>query len=271
MQFEAIFRFYEELNDFLPAEKRKQAFTYQFSGNPSVKDAIESTGVPHTEVDLIIVSRGAAAGTTVDFSYQLQPNDRVAVYPVFESFDLASSSSLRTEPLREVKFVLDVHLGKLSRILRILGFDSWYENKQDDAQIARRAVAERRIVLTRDLGLLKRSIVQRGYWLRSQEPEEQAVAVIRRFDLQRMVKPLTRCPRCNDLLEPAPSDMVSAQIPPRSRGHATRFARCNSCGQLYWRGSHAPMIDAMIERILTRAGNSSHLPHPPESSSEHES
>jgi len=258
MQFEAIFRFYEELNDFLPRQKRKRAFTYRFFGTPSVKDAIEATGVPHTEVDLIIVSRGSDAGTPVDFSYRLNPDDRVAVYPVFESFDLGSTSPLRDEPLREIRFVLDVHLGKLARTLRFLGFDSWYDNRQDDAQIARRSVAERRIVLTRDLGLLKRSIVQRGYWLRSQDSEEQAADVIRRFDLHRMVKPLTRCPECNELLEPIPADLVSTQIPPRSREHAGRVARCSSCGRLYWRGSHVPKIDAMIDRILTRAGENPH-------------
>ncbi|WP_455382873.1 Mut7-C RNAse domain-containing protein, partial [Salinispira pacifica] len=211
---QATFRFYEELNDFLPEERRKREITYRFHGHPAVKDSIEALGVPHTEVDLIIVTGAAGEGVSVDFAYQLAPGDRVAVYPVFEGFDLAGTSRLRPEPLREIRFVLDVHLGKLARILRLLGFDSFYRNHQDDAQIAFRAAREHRIVLTRDQGLLKRSIVSHGYWLRSQDPEEQAVEVIRRFDLARLVKPLTRCPVCNEELEPVARETVYHLVPP---------------------------------------------------------
>lgn len=253
---EATFRFYEELNDFLPEEKRRRDSSYRFRGHPSVKDSIEAIGVPHTEVDLIVVSGEKGDGLTVDFSYQLLPGDRVAVYPVFESFDLAGTSPLRPEPLREVRFILDVHLGKLARILRLLGFDCWYRNRQDDVQIALRSAREHRIVLTRDQGLLKRSIVTHGYWLRSQEPEQQAVEVARRFDLVRLLRPLTRCPVCNEPLEPATRESVYNQVPERSRDYQTRFARCPACGKVYWHGSHTGRIDAMIDRILARVTES---------------
>ena len=119
----ARFRFYEELNDFLPREKRKVSFDYHFEGNPGIKDVIEALGVPHAEVDMLLVN-----GQSVDFEYQLQDGDRVAVYPVFESMDISAVSKVRQVPLREPKFVLDVHLGKLAKRLRLLGFDTLYRN-----------------------------------------------------------------------------------------------------------------------------------------------
>src|SRR5688572_2235611 len=144
------FRFYEELNDFLPRERRKRSFEHAFDGTPSVKDRIESLGVPHTEVDLILVD-----GEPVDFAHRLRGGERVAVYPMFERFDVAGLTRVRAEPLRDPKFVLDVHLGRLAAFLRVLGFDCVYFNDLHDDEIVRIARAERRIVLTRDIGLLK--------------------------------------------------------------------------------------------------------------------
>ena len=128
----AEFRFYEELSDLLPPERQKQSFVYAFSGKPSVKHAIETIGVPHTEVDVVLVN-----GSSVGFDCSLNDGDRVAVYPTFECFDISSVTCLRPQPLRRTRFVLDVHLGKLARHLRMLGFDSLYRNDYDDDQIIR--------------------------------------------------------------------------------------------------------------------------------------
>ncbi len=146
----AKFRFYEELNDFLPAEKKKIEFIYNFSGNPAIKDAIEAVGVPHTEVDVILVN-----GQSVEFSYQLQDDDVVSVYPTFESFDVSKVTHLRNKPLREIKFIVDVHLGKLARYLRMLGFDTLYKNNYSTTEILKIAKAQKRIILTRSVALLK--------------------------------------------------------------------------------------------------------------------
>ena len=132
----ASFRFYEELNDFLPRENRKRAFDYAFNGTPAVKDAIEAIGVPHTEVDLILVD-----GVSVGFAHLLQGGERVAVYPTFERLDISPLNRLRPQPLREPRFILDVHLGKLARYLRLAGFDAAYGDEADDAAIAARAAA----------------------------------------------------------------------------------------------------------------------------------
>src|SRR5262249_47787352 len=156
------FRFYEELNDFLPLEKKKNSFLYSFSETASIKDIIESLGVPHTEVDLIVVN-----GESVDFSRQLTQGDHVSIYPVFEAFDISPIIKLRPAPLRNTRFILDVHLGKLARYLRLLGFDTFYETHCDDAQIISIAKNEHRIILTRDVGILKNKQVTHGHWMRA--------------------------------------------------------------------------------------------------------
>jgi hypothetical protein len=141
----AEFRFYEELNDFLRPEQRKQTLTYRFNGNPGIKDPIEVFGVPHTEVDLIVVN-----GESVGFGYRLKDADRIAVYPVFEGFDISPIVRLREAPLRHTAFVVDVNLGKLARLLRLFGFDTLFANSFDDREIAAISVEQQRIILTRD-------------------------------------------------------------------------------------------------------------------------
>ena len=84
----AWFRFYEELNDFLPAARRKQTFRHRLNRRASIKDVIESLGVPHTEVELIL-----ANGRSVDFSYIVGDGDRISVYPVFEACLLYTSDA----------------------------------------------------------------------------------------------------------------------------------------------------------------------------------
>ncbi len=105
------FRFYEELNDYLPPEQRKRTIAREITGTPSVKDAIESLGVPHTEIDLILVD-----GRSVRFDRRLRGGERIAVYPEFERFDISPLHRLRPKPLREPRFVADVHLGTLARL-----------------------------------------------------------------------------------------------------------------------------------------------------------
>ncbi len=173
MQKKAQFLFYEELNYFLPAEKSKLNFTYNFMGSPSVKDAVEAIGVPHTEIDLILVN-----GKSVSFSYHITEGDDISVYPVFESMDIVEVTRLREKPLRVAKFVLDVHLGRLAKNLRMLGFDTLYSNNYSDSEIANISTAENRIILTRDTGLLKNKKVTHGYWIRSQYPKEQLKEVM---------------------------------------------------------------------------------------------
>ncbi len=176
----AFFRFYAELNDFLPSDRRQIDFVHYFENRVAIKDMIESLGVPHTEVELILVGN-----EPVDFSYIVMDGDRISVYPVFEALDVTSNVRLRPRPLREIRFVLDKNLGKLARYLRLLGFDALYRNDYDDETLVQLSLNEGRILLTRGRGLLKRKQITHGYCLRSTNPEQQLIEVIRRFDLSK--------------------------------------------------------------------------------------
>jgi len=158
---QAIFRFHAELNDFLPPSKRQVSFAHLFKAHPSIKDTIEALGVPHTEVDLILVN-----GESVDFSYILQDGDRICVYPVSESSHITPTIGVRPKPLLVPRFVLDIHLGKLATSLRMLGFDTLYRNDYADEELAHISSTQERILLTRDRGVLMRSIVTYGYYVR---------------------------------------------------------------------------------------------------------
>lgn len=241
----AVFRFYGELNDFLPPKHRQSDIEYNFQNTPAIKDAIEALGVPHTEVDLIVVN-----GQSVGFSYRLRDGDRVAVYPVFESLDISPIVQLREKPLRNIAFVADVHLGKLARLLRLLGFDTLHSNEYDDHELVAIAASEGRIVLTRDRDLLKHNAVTHGYWLRSTDPVEQAREVVRRFNLETLIDPFRRCLVCNGLLEPVEKREVLTQVPPRVAVEHDEFFRCISCQKLYWRGTHYPKLKKHIAAIV---------------------
>jgi len=232
-EYTAEFRFYEELNDFLPPEQRKRTVYYRFNGHPGIKDPIEVFGVPHTEVDLIIVN-----GQSVGFDYQLQADDRVAVYPVFESLDIGSLTRLREKPLRNPRFILDVNLGKLAKRMRLLGFDSLYRNDYRDAEVVNIAVNERRIVLTRDRRLLFAKHISHGYWVRAVDVDSQVDEVLNRFDLHGSIHPFSRCLVCNGVLAPVAKTEIQDRLEPKTRLYYEVFYQCTDCRRIYWDGSH---------------------------------
>lgn len=242
----ALFRFYEELNDFLPEYYRKHRFQYRFDGNPGVKDAIEAIGVPHSEVDLVIVD-----GESVDFRYRLQDGDDVAVYPVFESLDISPIVRLRPKALRVTRFVLDVHLGKLARRLRMLGFDCLYRNDYEDMQIVAISARERRIILTRDRPLLFHGMVTHGYWVRSTDPKQQLREIVERFDLAGTIAAFSRCPACNGILECVAKADIEHRLLPKTKRHFDDFKRCRECGKIYWRGSHYERLLSNISKLIS--------------------
>lgn len=245
----ARFRFYEELNDFLPHARRKISFDHHFEGNPGIKDVIEALGAPHAEVDMILVN-----GQSVDFEYRLQDGDRVAVYPVFESMDISAVSKVRQAPLRDIKFVLDVHLGKLAKQLRILGFDALYRNDLQDNEIVEIAQKEKRIILTRDIGLLKNKKVTHGYWLRSQQPKRQLREIVSRFDLKNLIQPFTRCLECNGSIRPVEKEAVLRRLAPNTRKYYQDFYQCVECGKIYWEGSHYQKMVSFLENFENISG-----------------
>jgi uncharacterized protein with PIN domain len=182
----------------------------------------------------------------------LAEGDRVVAYPVFEAFDVASVSRVRPEPLRTARFVVDTHLGRLAAFLRLAGFDALYRNDASDADLAALSAGEHRILLTRDEGLLKRRAVTHGSFVHATEPAEQLAEVVARFQLARLVKPFTRCMRCNGPLAPVAKDAVANRVPPRSFSHFDRFLQCAGCGRVYWEGSHFARLSRLLEAVRER-------------------
>lgn len=248
ISYEVEMRFYAELNDFLPPERRQRAFAYRFHGHPSVKDAIEAIGVPHTEVDVILVD-----DRSVDFARLLHGGERIAVYPVFERYDVSPVTRLRPEPLRVTRFVADVHLGSLARNLRLLGFDTAWERDIDDEKIVELAREEKRIILTRDKGILKNSRVTHGYWLRNTDSLRQLEEVIRAIDLAGDIEPYTRCMECNGNLQPVKRSEVARAVPLQVYLVYRDFKQCTSCKRIYWKGSHLKRLDKIVARARNAA------------------
>jgi uncharacterized protein with PIN domain len=238
------FRFYEELNDFLPEVKRKIRFTYNYIDRASVKDVIESFGVPHTEVDMILVN-----GNSVGFDYLITDSDDISVYPLFEALDISNVQHLRSKSLRNPKFIADVHLGKLSRYLRMVGFDVLYESNFEDEKIVKISLKEKRAILTKDRGILKRNDVTHGYWVRSSKVKEQVVEIIKRFDLKKLIKELTRCIECNSVLESISKKDILNELPPKVSESQKSFSVCPSCKKLYWKGTHHQRMLSFIKTI----------------------
>lgn len=245
---QASFRFYAELNDLLPLPNRGQTLTYAFETAWSVKDAIEAFGVPHTEVDLIL-----ANGEPTAFSYLLRDGDAVSVYPVFRSLNLTSQTRLQPRSEGEIRFVLDTHLGKLTAHLRMLGFDALYRSDCQDEELAHISISEQRTLLSRDRGLLKRSVVTHGYLVREAQPEQQLMEVVRRFDLARLITPFRRCLRCNALLRPVAKEQISERLLPDTRRRYHQFHHCPECDRVYWMGSHYQRMTRLIERMIDSA------------------
>jgi uncharacterized protein len=240
----AYFRFYAELNDHLPQDQRYQTLEKSFLVPGTVKDMIESFGVPHSEVELIL-----ANGESVEFSYSMRDGDRISVYPMFESVDITPALRVRPKPLRESKFVLDVHLGKLAAYLRMLGFDALYQSCFTDPELVRISSEQHRILLTRDRGLLMHSAVTHGYWLRETDSRRQLAEIVMRFDLKGSMRPFTRCMACNGVLRTIAKQEVLHFLPPRTAELHDDFRQCERCHRVYWKGSHYHRMQRWIQEI----------------------
>lgn len=242
----ATFRFHEELNDFLAPARRRQAFTVPCAEAATTKHMIEALGVPHTEVELILVN-----GESVDFGRLLQDGDRVAVYPRFEATDVAPSVRVREHPLRTPRFVADAHLGGLARMLRMLGFDTLYDNHIHDDAIVALCEQDGRIVLTRDRELLKRRAVTHGCYVHALKPAAQLQEIVERLDLARSARPFALCLHCNVPLRPVDKASVVDRLPPRVQMHYDRFSLCDRCGRVYWEGSHWLHMRQILDGVLS--------------------
>ena len=242
--------FHDDLNFFLPSRPRDTAFTVTFKGKRSVKDLIESLGVPHVEADIIIV-REKPAG----FTYMVMDGDHIEIYPYDHTQPVPEAVRLIPPPYSDPRFICDVHLRKLARSLRLLGFDVRFDESLDDAAISLIALSENRIILTRDRRLLMRKVVTLGYTVRSTDPDEQIIEILRRFHLLDRCSSFTRCIECNgniewlDLSDESNSSDIS-RIPPGVIIWCDEYYRCAVCRRIYWKGSHYDRLIRKTETIL---------------------
>ena len=237
----ATFRFYEELNDFLAPARRRREFTVPCARAATTKHMIEALGIPHTEVELILLN-----GESVGFDAILREGDRVAVYPRFEAFDITPLLRVRGQPLRDTRFVADTHLGSLARLLRMMGFDTLHDNGFADDEIERIAAAQARIVLTRDRDLLKRRSITHGCYVHALRPQQQLLEVFERLQLARSARPFTLCPGCNATLHAVARAQVEHRLPPGVRDLYDRYSTCEICARVYWQGEHWERICALV-------------------------
>jgi hypothetical protein len=238
-------RFYGRLNDFLQPWRRGRRFGHALRAPASVKDVIESLGVPHPEVDLILVNGSAEA-----FSRLVTAGDDLSAFPAFRSIDISGITRAGVDDPPDVRFVVDVHLRKLAAWLRLAGFDALI--LADDRELAETAGREGRVALTRDVDLLKRNVVRHGYWVRHTDPERQFVEVLERFRLRGWMAPFTRCLRCNaSLVRASPAD-VETRVPARARAAFDRFLTCPGCGRVYWQGSHYERLLRLLAHVQAR-------------------
>jgi len=237
----ASFRFYEELNDFLPRDRRGRTFAAKCARAATTKHMIEALGVPHTEVELVLVN-GESAG----FDQLLEDGDRVSVYPKFERFDISPLLRVREKPLRRLRFVADAHLGGLARLLRMAGFDTLYDNNFDDAEIEDIALEQERVVLTRDRELLKRRTITHGCYVHSLKAAHQLREMVDRLDLATCMEPFTLCLHCNAPLRDVPKAAVEDQLPPSVRDTHEQFVTCDVCRRVFWKGSHYKRMTALL-------------------------
>jgi uncharacterized protein with PIN domain len=245
-------RVYAELNDFVKPDEQYTVLRRLFRPHQTVKDVVEAAGIPHTEVDLVLVN-----GESVDFDHRPRHGDRITAYPVFETLDIARATRVRPRPLREPRFVADVNLGGLAKLMRLMGLDVRYRWDVDDAALAEVAAADHRILLTRDRGLLKRRNVTHGVYVRSDRPIDQVVEVIHRLDLAAQLAPFTRCLRCGGAVAAVAKTDVEDQLELLTRRYYDEFRRCTECDRVYWRGSHHIRLNATVAAIrseLNRPG-----------------
>jgi uncharacterized protein with PIN domain len=237
------------LNEHLPPERRYVEFTEHIIDGSTLGEAIKKLGVPLQEVELLVIGK-----ESVGLTYVLEEGDRVSVYPVFDSFDVGPITQVQNRPLRRLRFVLDVHLGKLAHLLRMLGFDALYQNDYAREELVRVARDDDRILLSKGRKIIEQCDLPAAYQVKSSDPREQLIEILRRFDLRRSVRPFRLCLHCNGVLIPIQKERIIGRLPPRVRNLNRAFTICPACDRIYWKGAHVVRMAEFIDRVLAECG-----------------
>lgn len=230
----------DSLYDFLEVTK-DQSLKIAFELHPSVKDLIESQGIPHTAVFKLEIN-----GKEETLDYNVQDGDKIIAYP-FDSVEIDSVDKIYSQPS---SFIVDQHLGKLAKTLRLLGFDTSFDKSWNDRDIIQRSNKEQRMILTRDIELLKNGSTNYGYWIRSTNPDQQIKELFKRFILADKINPFTRCMKCNGILHKVNLNEVEDRVPPKVKEWHSDFFECSTCKQIYWRGSHYKKLEQMVNKLI---------------------
>lgn len=244
---QAAFTFYGALNYFLHRRQKNKTITQSFDWRASVKDMIESIAPPHPEIELILVN-----GRSVGWEYIVQDGDDIHVYPDYDAVSLPDKVRLLPPYQGAPTFILDTHLGRLASYLRMMGFDTLYRNDYEDDVLAQISHDEGRILLTRDIGVLKRGIVVYGYFVRHTNPRQRLLEISRRYTLTPYVNAFGRCMACNGDLIMVDKAAIQAHIPKDTYAYYEDFQQCQRCHKIYWKGSHYVKMAAIIEDVLAQ-------------------
>lgn len=249
----ATFTVYNDLNFFLSRKHKNKPITHEWDWKASIKDMIESLGVPHPEIDLLIVN-----DVSVDLDYIMQDGDDVHVYPMpyFETHPHDNKTRIIPEYAGRPRFILDTHLGRLASYLRMMGFDTLYRNDYPDDELAEVSNADQRILLTRDVGLLKRSLVVHGYYVRNTNRRKRLHEIAQRYDLIDQVEPFKFCLNCNGHLHQVDKDDIRDQLPEKTATFYDVFHQCDSCEQVFWKGSHYARMEKLLDEVMNSNNDS---------------
>ena len=238
--------FYNELNNFLPSKKRDIDFEFEYKNRRSVKDLIESFGIPHTEIDVILVN-----DKSVDFSYILNDGDNIKVYPASETLNLKLIKHLKPQ-FETIKFLVDIHLNKLARYLRLLGLDAICEKNLTTDMLIEKALDENRILVTRSRNLLRTKEITHGVLIKEDIPEKQLEEIFHRYDFSPYCKPFTRCMECSTILQPVEKEKIIDRLPPKVKVAYNSFTICTNCDKIYWQGTHIEKLNELIGKIIKK-------------------
>ncbi|MDZ7761906.1 MAG: Mut7-C RNAse domain-containing protein [Desulfovermiculus sp.] len=238
--------FHGQLPELLTTSCQNGAVHYVLTRRASIKDIVESLGPPHTEIGGISVHN-----QTADFNLIPQPGQDIHIHPLQPPVNPCLPSLLRPQPLPGMRFIVDVNVGKLARLLRILGLDAAFHWSWRDGHIAQMAELEERLVLSRDHGLLKRKQVQWGHLIRAQTPKEQLLEVISFFGLKPPFALFSRCLACNTPLQPVKKKDIEHRLKPKTKRYYQRFHLCPDCGRIYWQGSHHQHMQAWLQETIS--------------------
>jgi len=234
--------FYGDNRELLTPPVADGGVVYPLSRRASIKDIIEALGVPHTEIGRIELD-----GHELTFQYLPQAGERIHVFA--HVAPRSSATVLRTNPVPDLRFMVDVNVQKVARNLRMIGIDASLVPGGTLQDVASAATLEQRILVTRNRELLKLSRVVHGQLLRSENHLEQLGEVIDRYALKRYIKPFTRCLSCNGVLTRCAKEDILDRLEPRTRKYYTSFKTCLTCNKIYWQGSHHREMRKILSRF----------------------